>query len=203
MPVFFHHNKIVQFIFANRKSNFNANRMNESTLHSEQTTKADCLISQSYTDFHSAIYNFIKYRINNDEDAADLAQDTYLRLLDYKPMLRPETVKSFIFTIARNLVIDYIRRHYRKQEVSANMYEFSKEYVDSVESQLNANDLLQLEHGMMMKLPKQRKLIYYMDRFEDKSADEISNELQISKRTVESHLFSSRKVVREYIRQCI
>lgn len=177
--------------------------MKESTPLSENSHSVDCLISQSYIDFHTAIYNYIKNRINNTEDAADLAQDTYVRLLDYKAMLRQETVKSFIFTIARNLVIDYIRRHYRKQEVSANMYEFSKDYTESAENELFANDLLKLENGMMMTLPKQRKLIYYMDRFEEKSADEISQTLQISKRTVESHLFSSRKAVREYIRKCI
>ena len=177
--------------------------MKESTPLSENSNSVDCLISQSYIDFHSAIYNYIKNRINNVEDAADLAQDAYLRLLDYKPMLRQETVKSFIFTIARNLVIDYIRRHYRKQEVSANMYEFTKEYTETIENEIYANDLLKLENGMMMTLPKQRKLIYYMERFEEKSADEISQSLQISKRTVESHLFSSRKAIREYIRKCI
>ncbi len=177
--------------------------MKESTPLSVKTQTVDCLISQSYIDYHAAIYNYINYRITNMEDAADLAQDAYVRLLDYKAMLRPETVKSFIFTIARNLVIDYIRRHYRKEEMSANMYEFSKDYTDNIESQLHANDLLKLENGMMMTLPKQRKLIYYMDRFEEKSADEISCELKISKRTVESHLFSSRKTVRDFIRKCI
>lgn len=177
--------------------------MKESTHLIDKTITVDCLITQSYIDFHAAIYNYIKNRINNAEDAADLAQDAYLRLLDYKPMLRQETVKSFIFTIARNLVIDYIRRHYRKQEVTVNMYEYTKDYTESVESELYARDLQKLETGMMMTLPKQRKLIYYMDRFEEKSADEISETLQISKRTVESHLFSSRKAVRDYMRKCI
>lgn len=177
--------------------------MKESTPLSEKSGSVDCLVSQSYIDYHTAINNYIKNRINDAEDAADLSQDVYLRLLDNKSMLRPETVKSFLFTIARNIVIDYIRRHSRKQEVSANMYEFTKEYTDSIESQIYASELLTLENGMMMTLPKQRKLIYFMDRFEEKSADEISCELQISKRTVESHLFSSRKTIREYIRKCI
>ena len=177
--------------------------MKESTQHSNNLNSTDCLIAQSYIDFHDQIFSYIKFRINSSEDAADLVQDAFVRLLDYKQMLRPETVKSFIFTIVRNLVIDYIRRQYRKQEVSANMYEFSKDYTDSFESQMHAEDILRLENGMLMTLPKQRKLIYTLDRFEDKSADEIAVELKISKRTVESHLFSSRKAVREYLRQCI
>lgn len=42
-----------------------------------------------------------------------------------------------------------------------------------------------------------------MNRFMDMSADDISKKLCLSKRTVENHLFISRKEVREYIKQCI
>lgn len=178
--------------------------MNQSHIISNTSSVAsNDIIVQSYYEYHAYLVNYIHRRIENREDANDMAQDTFVKLIDYKQMLRPETVKSFIFTIARNLVIDYIRRQYRKQEVSANMYEFSREFQETSESQMYADDILRLENGMLMTLPKQRKLIYTMDRFEDKSADEIAAELKISKRTVESHLFSSRKAVREFLRQCI
>jgi DNA-directed RNA polymerase specialized sigma24 family protein len=42
-----------------------------------------------------------------------------------------------------------------------------------------------------------------MNRFEDKSVTDISEELNLSRRTVENHLFISRKEVREYLKQCI
>lgn len=42
-----------------------------------------------------------------------------------------------------------------------------------------------------------------MSRYENKSASEISASLQLSRRTVENHLFISRKEIREYIKQCI
>lgn len=177
--------------------------MKELTQHSDNHNSVDCLIASSYIEYHNQIVGFIKLRINNVDDADDLAHDAFVRLLDYKQMLRPETVKSFIFTIVRNLVIDYIRRQYRKQEVSANMYEFSKDFSYNMESQIHANDIMEFEKLTIVKLPKQRKQVYMMDRFEEKSAEEISNELQISKRTVESHLFNSRKTVRENLKECI
>jgi RNA polymerase sigma-70 factor (ECF subfamily) len=42
-----------------------------------------------------------------------------------------------------------------------------------------------------------------MSRFQDKSAEDIAEELKLSRRTVENHLFISRKEVREFIRRCI
>lgn len=42
-----------------------------------------------------------------------------------------------------------------------------------------------------------------MSRFDEKSISEISTELSISPRTVENHLFVSRREIREFIKQCI
>ena len=81
------------------------------------------LIADSYMSYHRSVCFYIYYRINSKDDAEDLAQDVFLRLMDYKQMLRPDTVKFFIYTIARNLVNDYLRRHYKKQEVTSYIYE--------------------------------------------------------------------------------
>ncbi len=53
------------------------------------------------------------------------------------------------------------------------------------------------------QLPEQRRKIYIMSRFENKSSADIAAQLGISSRTVENHLFISRKEIREYIQQCI
>lgn len=55
----------------------------------------------------------------------------------------------------------------------------------------------------MTLMPVQRKKIYYLNRFEGKNSEEISQELGLSVRTVENHLYISRKEMREYIRKCI
>lgn len=77
------------------------------------------LITDSYQNYHRSVYLYILYKIRKDEDAKDLSQDVFLRLMDYRQMLRPETVKYFIFSICRNLVTDYLRRHYKMQEITS------------------------------------------------------------------------------------
>jgi len=161
------------------------------------------LIADSYTSHHRSVYLYIYYRINNKEEAEDLSQDVFLRLMDYKQMLRPDTVKFFIYTIARNLVNDYLRRHYKKQEITSYMYDHVTAYSNETESLIIAKDLLVCEKKRISQLPPQRRKIYIMSRFEDKSTSDISTELNLSRRTVENHLFISRKEVREYIQQCI
>lgn len=162
-----------------------------------------CLISDSYKEYYSSVCSYINNRINNWETAKDLSQDVFLRLIDYKQMLRPDTVKYFIFTIARNLLNDYLRRYYKKQEITSYIYDHSITYTNETESLIIAKELSLLEKHKLEMLSDQRKKVYSMNRFEDKSISEISSELSISPRTVENHLFVSRKVVRDFIRQCI
>ena len=162
-----------------------------------------CLITDSYKEYYPSVCSYINYRINNWETARDLSQDVFLRLMDYKQMLRPDTVKYFIFTIARNLLNDYLRRYYKKQEITSYIYDHSITYTNETESLIIAKELSLLEKHKLEMLSDQRRKIYTMNRFEDKSISEISSELSISPRTVENHLFVSRKVVRDFIRQCI
>ena len=46
------------------------------------------LVADSYASYHRSVYLYIYYRINSKEEAEDLSQDVFLRLMDYKKMLR-------------------------------------------------------------------------------------------------------------------
>ena len=39
------------------------------------------LITDSYQNYHRSVYLYILYKIGKDEDAKDLAQDVFLRLM--------------------------------------------------------------------------------------------------------------------------
>ena len=137
------------------------------------------------------------------EIAQDLTQDVFVRLMDYKQMLRPDTVKYFLFTIARNLVTDYIRRYYKKQEIDSYLYDFTVTSSNDTEEKIIADDLMAMERTRLAAMPEQRRLIYTLNRFEDKSSPEIASELELSCRTVENHLFLGRRDMRDFFRNCI
>ena len=81
----------------------------------ETGVKNDTLFICVYKKFYRIILDYIQIRIKDEDEAKDLAQDVFVKVLEYKEMLREDTVKSFLFTIARNVLIDYIRRFYRKK----------------------------------------------------------------------------------------
>lgn len=165
--------------------------------------KSTRLLTDSYKEYSRSVFLYIYYKIGHKEDAEDLSQDVFLRLAEYEKMLCKDTIKYLIFTIARNLVYDFLRRHYRTQEMTSYMYECAVTHTDDMESRIIANDLLDYEKHRLASLPVRRRTIYALHRYEGKTTLEISRELHLSHRTVENHLFISRKEMREYMRPCI
>ena len=163
----------------------------------------DDIITRSYEEYYQVILTYITYRITHRYEAEDLAQDVFVRLLDYKQMLRPDTVKYFLFTIARNIVIDYIRRYYKKQEIDGYLYDTMSASTNETEEKIIGDDLMAMERMRLATMPKQRRLIYTLNRFEGKASPEIAGELNLSCRTVENHLLIGRRDMREFFRNCI
>lgn len=164
---------------------------------------SDNIITRSYEEYHQVILNYITYRIAHRYEAEDLTQDVFVRLMDYKQMLRPDTVKYFLFTIARNIVIDYIRRYYKKQEIDGYLYDTMSASTNETEEKIIGDDLMAMERMRLATMPKQRRLIYTLNRFEGKASPEIAGELNLSCRTVENHLLIGRRDMREFFRNCI
>lgn len=161
------------------------------------------LVEKAYYELRNPVYLYIYYKVGNREDAEDLVHDVFTRLLECRKMLRPDTVKPFIMTVARNLVYDYLRHLYKKTEVWTEMCRLESGISNVTEEQIAAHDLSLCERHIVARLPEQRRKIYQMTRYAGKTVSEISQQLHLSCRTVENHLSLGRKDVRAYIRQCI
>ena len=159
--------------------------------------------ARSYEEYYQRMLGFVASRINSQEDAENLTQDIWLRLLEYDKPIAEETILSLLYTVASNLVNDYLRRLYRSRVVADELRDFACEADWSGESAVMARDLEQLEKNRVECLPPQRRIIYIMSRYDDKSVDDIANELSLSFRTVENHLRMGRHDVRSFMAEAI
>lgn len=161
------------------------------------------LMADFYNQYHHSVFLYVYYRIKNKEEAEDISQDVFLRLMNYEQMISSDTVESFIYTIARHLVTDYLRRYYKWQEITSYLYDFLPDSTNDSESRIIADDLSQLEQHKLNLFPSRRKKVYLMHRFDEKSIPEIASELSLSLRTVENHLYRGRMAMRNFLRNCI
>ena len=71
------------------------------------------LIADYYTKHFEDLKAFVYSRLPIADEAEDIAQNIFLKLLESKKMITPITLPCFVYTMARNLIADYWRRKQR------------------------------------------------------------------------------------------
>lgn len=134
-------------------------------------------------------------------DADDMVQELFLRLMSFD-IISSETARSLVFLMARRMIVDDARH---KACIRRQTVHWNKSCVESTTAidLMACKEIREAEKALIARMPKKRAAIYCLSRFEDKKADEIAMELSLSKRTVEAHLYSSRKEIREQMRNVL
>lgn len=152
--------------------------MNNSTCQNAE------LVADLYTRHSATLLRFIAQRVNCMADAENLAHDVWMKMLECEKPLNAESVKGFMFTIARNTINDYLRHIYIAENVHADLMNSGSIYATDVESEVSARDLAAKELERVCLLPTQRQLVYRMSRYDGLSIDEISEATNLSGRTI-------------------
>jgi RNA polymerase sigma-70 factor, ECF subfamily len=73
----------------------------------------DSVFDQLYQKYHQDLFRFLFYMVKNREQAEDLVQEVYIRVLKaYSSFEGKSSEKTWLFSIAKNVAID----HFRKQK---------------------------------------------------------------------------------------
>lgn len=165
----------------------------------KETISLHAFITKCYMDYGSFIKNYISYRIPHKYEAEDLTQEVFIRLLEYKQFINPETIKPFLLTITRNLITDNLRLYYKIESCTSHIYEAMTSSTENTEQTVLANELTALIDSGMKRLPDKRRKTYDLSLNDGLSVSEIAARLHISYRTAECHLFLARKDMRNYM----
>lgn len=140
----------------------------------------------------------------NRDDADDLIQETflkvYLNLEKYNPAY---TFGQWIFTIARNTFIDFIRK--KQENLSIDNVQGGRtplspqsSFPTPEESIINRQQSSQLEHYLDKMKPRYRRMIE-LRFYKDYSYEEIADELDIPIGTVKTQLHRAREQLCAFI----
>lgn len=140
---------------------------------------------------------FILRMVKIEDVAEELAQDVFVKVWLTREDFR--TVRSFgpyVFSMARNQVYNYYKHKKVEEKFAASVGERHQSPSDE---EFDAEELARLVERTVGQMPPQRKAVYEMSRQENLSNDEIAARLNLSKRTVENHLYMALKSIKEII----
>ena len=157
------------------------------------------LITNYYIAHRDELLAFASSRLGDSCLAEDIVQDVFLRLLSTDKMITEVTLPALVYTITRNLINDYYRRHTTYEQYEHYIKGVCSE-VTTMESVFSAFEIMErLERGLV-RLPENCREIYRLHIYGGMKVGEISRELGEGYKSVEHRLGTARKVMREYLR---
>ncbi len=141
-----------------------------------------------YRDHHAWLRSWLAGRLGCREVAADLAQDTFARLLsgrDLQGLLEP---RAYLTTVAKGLMANWCRRQSLERAYLESLAALPEPCTPSAEQQALVCEALQLIDAMLDGLPPDARRVFLLAQFEGIGYDEISRRLGISLSTVKRHM---------------
>ena len=86
---------------------------------------ANVIVGNLYEQYYERIVRYIFVRINDKGEAENLGGDVFLRVLQSLESYRgrPEQMRAWLFKIAHNVVVDYLRKMSKSRNVSLDKVE--------------------------------------------------------------------------------
>ena len=156
------------------------------------------------------VFHFLCRMVGNEEDANDLAQETFARVFRARASFRPnEKFSTWLFTIAANLARNHFRWRARHPTVSLDAETGDSE--QTIGGTLPAGDLAPNEQALAAeraqavrtavgKLPEDLREAIVLCEWEDCSIAEAAAILESTPKAVESRLYRARQTLREQLK---
>jgi len=151
-----------------------------------------------YNEYFDDIRRYIYYRSGDEQLAADIAQDTFVKLYQNKK-LKKEHIKSLLYKIANQSFLDHLRR----KKVSTSYLEHIKLTFSSnhTTSNVDLNELQKAYEKALSTMPEKDRIVFLMSRMEDKKYREIAERIDVSIKTVEKRMSSALKYLKKELKE--
>jgi len=139
------------------------------------------------------LMQFLQRYWRNESDLADLKQDVYLRVYEAAKTKRPNPVKPFLFTVARGIIIDKIRRDQVVPiEAVADLEALTvASEIPGPDRNVMSRDELRRLQSAIDRLPPRHREAVILAQIEGLGGQEIAARMGITRSTVSHYLKDS------------
>lgn len=145
----------------------------------------------------AALMQFLQANWRKGGDITDLRQDVYVRICEAAQKQIPDPVKPFLFTIARNILIDRVRHEQVVPIEAVSDLDALGVAIDAPgpDRTVMARDELRRLQLALDRMPPRSRDVVVMARIEGLSGREIAARLGISEPAVSQHLDKGMRVL--------
>jgi len=144
------------------------------------------------------LLKYLTTRFRDREDAAEIAQEAWLRMHRLEHPEQLANPKAYLFQMASNLGVDRARRHALEQRLfREEMFDSADRELPSAERAVAAEQSIELVRAALNELPADCRQAFVLNRGRDMSYPDIAREIGVSTSMVEKHIARALRHLRD------
>ena len=145
-------------------------------------------------DYKDGLILFLNRYVNNIHIAEELAEDTFFRLVTRKPrFVANHSFKTWLFTIGRNIAINYTKRAAKIADVPISDLETIYADEHSLEKTYLQEERKIIVHRALSRIKAEYSQVLFLKFFEDLSNEQIAVVMRKTKRQIENLIYQAKQ----------
>lgn len=158
-------------------------------------------VNKIHSQFHNLLYKYIAVRIKNSDDAADILQEVFIKISSKLNSLADgEKLKSWIFAITRNAIIDYYRKNAKNKKT-----DLTDKIINETKGESDIDTTKGLDKclkGFIQKLPKEYRDIIIDSELNGIKQKDLAEKYDMAYSSVRSRVQRGRNRLKEMLLNC-
>lgn len=165
----------------------------------ERAKTDDAAFSVLYEIYFPKIYGYVMKRVGKKEETEDIVSQTFLKMVEKLPAFQSGkgSFKSWIYTIATNIMFDYFRKLRKRREESIEEHlEIPSTHLNPHQQSLQLEEQKKVFHTLSLIPEKYQKLLH-LKYYSELEYEEIAEVLGITVNNLGVILHRALKKFRE------
>ncbi|QBE61751.1 sigma-70 family RNA polymerase sigma factor [Pseudoduganella lutea] len=145
-------------------------------------------IGTLYSEHHGWLASWLSHKLQCRDLGAELAQDTFLRILTARLPLDLREPRAYLTVIAKGLLISHLRRRKLEEAYLAALATLPEAAQPSPEDRLAVLETLTEIDGILDRLPSKAKQVFLLAQLDGLCYADIGAMLDLSLSTVKRHM---------------
>lgn len=156
--------------------------------------------SELFDRYGKRLYHFSMGYLKSVEDAEEIVQDVFLKIWNSREeLLVDKSFESYLFTIAKNAILNTIRKS-KSEQVYLNYVKLHPGKDVLLDDELNFNELEKAYNEAIDRLSPRKKEVFLLSKEQSLSNADIAQKMNISVKTVENQMTSALSEIRKNLR---
>lgn len=153
-------------------------------------------MAKLYDEYYKYLYDTVYRILPVDDDVQDIVQNVFIEIWRKHQLLDIQTsLRMYLRKAAINRCMNHIRSNSRIPHYM-HVDELEIDSDCGLQMQIEADETEQLLNDAINALPLKCRIVFGLSRFEDMNYQKISENLDISVKTVEHHITKALKLLR-------